>query len=219
MLVYAGYQLCWSMLVFPAGSSPLTAPLRCPLWCLEYKQHFIMPKRKYKLYLEPNSTIKLPSARWNRETLDTSPLSSESCDQVTSGPYSADFETTSSSGHFDFPEYPDDTINLTLPYTECGREDAADVETMSPCGCLESDSDETFNLPTTSSGGLSVLQSSDVSQEFECDSSPESDPQVDSNIEDLPEDDPFGQIGFDTDMDSALISGGTTTRAEALLMF
>ncbi|XP_070404822.1 uncharacterized protein [Nothobranchius furzeri] len=28
----------------------------------------------------------------------------------------------------------------TLPYTECGREDAADVETMSPCGCLESDS-------------------------------------------------------------------------------
>ncbi|XP_054592230.1 uncharacterized protein [Nothobranchius furzeri] len=179
---------------------------------------FRMPKRKYKLYLEPNSTIKLPSARWNRETLDTSPLSSESCDQVTSGPYSADFETTSSSGHFDFPEYPDDTINLTLPYTECGREDAADVETMSPCGCLESDSDETFNLPTTSSGGLSVLQSSDVSQEFECDSSSESDPQVDSNIEDLPEDDPFGQIGFDTDMDSALISGGTTTRAEALLM-
>ncbi|XP_070404820.1 uncharacterized protein [Nothobranchius furzeri] len=88
----------------------------------------------------------------------------------------------------------------TLPYTECGREDAADVES------------------TTSSGGLSGLQSSDVSQEFECDSSPDSDPQVDSDIEDLPEDDPLGQIDTDTDMDSALMSGGTTTRAEALLM-
>nr|XP_054593622.1 uncharacterized protein LOC129160660 isoform X3 [Nothobranchius furzeri] len=100
---------------------------------------------------------------------------------------------------YDFPGCPDDTISLTLPYTECGREDAADVE------------------PTTSSGGLSGLQSSDVSQEFEYDSSPDSDPQVDSDIEDLPEDDPLGQI--DTAMDSALVSGGTTTRAEALLMF
>ena len=37
-------------------------------------------------------------------------------------------------------------------------------------------------------------------------------------MEALPEDDPFGQIGFDTNMDAVLMSAGTTTKAEALLM-
>lgn len=42
--------------------------------------------------------------------------------------------------------------------------------------------------------------------------------EIESETEDLPENDPFQQIGFDTDMDSVLISAGTTTRAEAVLM-
>ncbi len=42
--------------------------------------------------------------------------------------------------------------------------------------------------------------------------------ELESETEDLPENDPFQQIGFDTDMDSVLISAGTTTRAEAVLM-
>lgn len=65
----------------------------------------------------------------------------------------------------------------------------------------------------------SELQPSDMAQQFSCDSSSEgSVSEVDSEIPDIPEDDPFRQIGFDTDMDSVLMSAGTTTKAEALLM-
>lgn len=48
------------------------------------------------------------------------------------------------------------------------------------------------------SGDLSELQSSDVNQQFDCDSSPERVLQVDSDIEDIPEDVPFRQIRFGT---------------------
>lgn len=58
-----------------------------------------------------------------------------------------------------------------------------------------------------------------MAQQCSCDSSSEgSFSGVDSEIPDIPEDDPFRQIGFDTDMDSVLMSAGTMTKAEALLM-
>ncbi len=65
----------------------------------------------------------------------------------------------------------------------------------------------------------SELQPSDMAQQFSCDSSSEGSVSgVDSEIPDIPEDDPFRQIGFGSDMDSVLMSAGTTTKAEALLM-
>lgn len=41
---------------------------------------------------------------------------------------------------------------------------------------------------------------------------------LDSDLEDLGEDEPVRETGFDKDMDSALMSAGTTTKAEALIM-
>ncbi|KAF1395699.1 hypothetical protein PFLUV_G00014420 [Perca fluviatilis] len=104
--------------------------------------NFRMPKRKYKLYLEPNSTIKIPCARLKRH-LDALP----STDEI--GSSSADVETMSPSGHFElsYQSDPDDRTDQALPYQEYSRDDddsppgpsshTADVETMSPSGHFE----------------------------------------------------------------------------------
>lgn len=55
---------------------------------------------------------------------------------------------------------------------------------------------------------LLTSEMSDMAQ-LSCDSSSEGSVSgVDSEIPDIPEDDPFRQIGFDTDMDSVLMSAG-----------
>ncbi|XP_052008853.1 uncharacterized protein LOC127661929 [Xyrauchen texanus] len=178
-----------------------------------------MSKRKYKLYLEPKSRVTFPCARLKRGHLD-----------VADGSGDADVETMSPSG--DIQLDPDDTANMVLAFTGDHIDQGdrinphlstADVETMSPSGDLrlQLDPDVTANMMSSSGHFLltSELQPSDMAQQFSCDSSSEgSVSEVDSEIPDIPEDDPFRQIGFDTDMDSVLMSAGTTTKAEALLM-
>ncbi|XP_049926274.1 uncharacterized protein LOC126406126 [Epinephelus moara] len=134
-----------------------------------------MPKRKYKKFLEPNSTIKIPCPR----------LESRHLHDDCKDPHTADVETRSPSGHPDHEVDPDDMADPLL---------------SSPGRCLRT----------------SVMQPSDLAQQFGCDSSSEG---CDiSQTEDPPEDDPFRQIGSDTDMDCLLMSAGTTTKAEALFM-
>ncbi|XP_045919674.1 uncharacterized protein LOC123979704 isoform X2 [Micropterus dolomieu] len=125
--------------------------------------------------------------------------------------HTADVETMSPSGHLDLQLDPDDT--MILPFAVNRRENESEVRPGSSC---------TNHEPMSSSDHLlltSELQSSEMAQQFDCDSSSEGSVSgVDSEIPDLPEDDPFRQIGFDTDMDLVLMSAGTTTKAEALLM-
>ncbi|XP_045928811.1 uncharacterized protein LOC123985378 [Micropterus dolomieu] len=137
------------------------------------------------------------------------PYSREEDGASGSDSHTADVETMSPSGHLDLQLDPDDT--MILPFAVNGRENESEVRPGSSC---------TNHEPMSSSDHLlltSELQSSEMAQQFDCDSSSESSVSgVDSEIPDLPEDDPFR--GFDTDMDLVLMSAGTTTEAEALLM-
>ncbi|XP_051982838.1 uncharacterized protein LOC127643926 [Xyrauchen texanus] len=127
--------------------------------------------------------------------------------------HTADVETMSPSGHLDLQLDPDDMTDQVLPLAANCRENESEVRPGSTCANHESMSSFDHLLLT------SQLQPSNMAQQSNCDSSSESSfSGVDSEIPDLPEDDPFRQIGFDTDMDSVLMSAGTTTKAEALLM-
>ncbi|XP_031733820.1 uncharacterized protein LOC116400228 isoform X2 [Anarrhichthys ocellatus] len=145
-----------------------------------------MSKRKYKLYLEPNNTIKIPRSRLKRhlDALDVTGDHNNEEDGINPHLSPADVETTSPSGHFE----------LTQHY----------------------DQEDTIDQQISSSGHFlltSELQPRDVA------SSPEGSVYgLDSELEDLGEDEPVRETGFDKDMDSVLMSAGTTTKAEALIM-
>ncbi|KAL7379215.1 hypothetical protein ABVT39_024516 [Epinephelus coioides] len=207
-----------------------------------------MPKRKYKKFLEPNSTIKIPCPRLESRHLHTrSPSGHPDLDfdsddtadpdlartgnhrdqrhRTSPNQSTADVETRSPSGHPDLDFDSDDTADPTRspsghPDSDFDSDDTADPM-RSPSGHPdhEVDPDDMADLLLSSPGRClrtSVMQPSDLAQQFGCDSSSEG---CDiSETEDPPEDDPFRQIGSDTDMDCLLMSAGTTTKAEALLM-
>ncbi|KAL7377185.1 hypothetical protein ABVT39_023428 [Epinephelus coioides] len=181
---------------------------------------FRMPKRKYKKFLEQYSTIKIPCPR----------LESRHLHDDCKDPHTADVETRSPSGHPDMDFDSDDTADPDLAcagdhrdqrHRTSPNQSTANVETRSPSGHPDHEVDpDDMADPLLSSPGrclrTSVMQTSDLAQQFGCDSSSEG---CDiSETEDPPEDDPFRQIGSDTDMDCLLMSAGTTTKAEALLM-
>ncbi|KAK9519948.1 hypothetical protein VZT92_022639 [Zoarces viviparus] len=130
-----------------------------------------MSKRKYKLYLEPNNTIKIPRSRLKRRHLDALDVTGDhNEDRISPHMSPSDVETTSPSGHFE----------LTQHY----------------------DQEDTINQLISSSGHFlltSELQPRDAA------SSPEGSVYgLDSELEDLGEDEPVRETGFD--MDSVLMS-------------
>ncbi|RXN22564.1 hypothetical protein ROHU_023413 [Labeo rohita] len=158
-----------------------------------------------------------PSGDLDRDELDTDDTANMALaftgDQIDqedrSSPHlsTADIETKSPSGDLDLQLDPDDTASIVLPLAAICGENESEVRPDSSCA----------NLELMSSSGRSVLttelQPSDMDQQFTCDSSSEDSVSGDdSEIPDIPEDDPFRQIGFDTDMDSVLMSADSKAR-------
>ncbi|RXN30662.1 hypothetical protein ROHU_017568 [Labeo rohita] len=162
-----------------------------------------------------------PSGDLDRDELDTDDTANMALaftgDQIDqedrSSPHlsTADIETKSPSGDLDLQLDPDDTASIVLPLAAICGENESEVRPDSSCA----------NLELMSSSGRSVLttelQPSDMDQQFTCDSSSkDSVSGDDSEIPDIPEDDPFRQIGFDTDMDSVLMSAEVLPRSKYL---